>query len=72
MADPGRIAVAGRCHGAFPSATRLVHSRRFATAIAMSGAYDCTLGGADENPSTPPLPARRFLHALVGEGVPIR
>jgi dipeptidyl aminopeptidase/acylaminoacyl peptidase len=29
-------------------------------------------GGADENPGTPPLQARRFFHALVGEGVPAR
>jgi dipeptidyl aminopeptidase/acylaminoacyl peptidase len=111
VAEPGRIAVAGRSYGAFSSANLLVHSRRFATAIAMSGAYNRTLtpfgfqrekrsfwqatalytaispffhvdrievpvllvhGGADENPGTPPLQARRFLHALVGEGVPVR
>ena len=111
VAQPGRIAVAGRSYGAFSSANLLIHSRRFATAIAMSGAYNRTLtpfgfqrekrsfweatglytsispffhadrievpmllvhGGADENPGTPPLQARRFLHALVGEGVPVR
>jgi dipeptidyl aminopeptidase/acylaminoacyl peptidase len=111
VAAPGRIAVAGRSYGAFSSANLLIHSRRFATAIAMSGAYNRTLtpfgfqrekrsfweatglycsispffhadrievpillihGGADENPGTPPLQARRFVHALVGEGVPVR
>jgi dipeptidyl aminopeptidase/acylaminoacyl peptidase len=108
VAEPGRIAVAGRSYGAFSSANLLIHSRRFATAIAMSGAYNRTLtpfgfqherrsfwdatdlytsispffhanritvpvllvhGGTDENPGTPPLQARRFFHALVGEGV---
>ena len=29
-------------------------------------------GGADENPGTPPLQARRFVHALIGEGAPVR
>jgi dipeptidyl aminopeptidase/acylaminoacyl peptidase len=111
VAEPGRIAVAGRSYGAFSSANLLIHSRRFATAIAMSGAYNRTLtpfgfqrekrsfweatglytsispffhadrievpmllihGSADENPGTPPLQARRFVHALVGEGVPVR
>jgi len=111
VAEPGRIAVAGRSYGAFSSANLLIHSRRFATAIAMSGAYNRTLtpfgfqrekrsfweatglytsispffhadqievpillihGGADENPGTPPLQVRRFFHALVGEGVPVR
>ena len=43
VADPGRIAVAGRSYGAFSSANLLIHSRRFATAIAMSGAYNRTL-----------------------------
>jgi len=111
VADPQRVAVAGRSYGAFSSANLLIHSRRFATAIAMSGAYNRTLtpfgfqrekrsfweateiyaevspffhanrlevpillvhGGADENPGTPTLQARRFLNALVGEGVPVR
>jgi len=111
VTQPGHVAVAGRSYGAFSSANLLVHSRRFATAIAMSGAYNRTLtpfgfqhekrsfwdatalytsispffnanrievpillvhGGADENPGTPTLQARRFLHALVGEGVPVR
>jgi len=111
VAEPGRIAVAGRSYGAFSSANLLVHSRRFATAVAMSGAYNRTLtpfgfqherrsfwqaadlyanispffhadeieapillvhGGADDNPGTPVLQARRFFHALVGEGVPVR
>ena len=111
ISDPDRIAVGGRSYGAFSSANLLVHSRRFATAIAMSGAYNRTLtpfgfqhekrsfwdaaemytkispffhandidapillvhGAADPNPGTPPLQARRFFHALVGEGVPVR
>jgi dipeptidyl aminopeptidase/acylaminoacyl peptidase len=111
VSDPDRIAVGGRSYGAFSAANLLVHSQRFATAIAMSGAYNRTLtpfgfqhekrsfweatelytaispffhaneitqpillvhGGADENPGTPTLQARRFLHALVGEGVPVR
>jgi dipeptidyl aminopeptidase/acylaminoacyl peptidase len=29
-------------------------------------------GGADENGGTPPLQARRFFHALVGEGARAR
>lgn len=29
-------------------------------------------GGADPNAGTPPLQARRFFHALVGNGVPVR
>lgn len=111
VTDPARVAVAGRSYGAFSSANLLIHSRRFATAIAMSGAYNRTLtpfgfqhekrsfwdatalytsispffhanrirvplllvhGGADENPGTPPLQARRFFHALVGEGARVR
>ena len=36
------------------------------------GAATVVHGGADENPGTPPLQARRFVHALVGEGVPVR
>jgi len=43
VADPGRVAVAGRSYGAFSSANLLAHSDRFATAIAMSGAYNRTL-----------------------------
>jgi dipeptidyl aminopeptidase/acylaminoacyl peptidase len=108
---PGRVAVGGRSYGAFSSANLLIHSDRFATAIAMSGAYNRTLtpfgfqhekrsfweatgiyttispffladrlespillvhGGADENPGTPPLQTRRFVHALIGEGAPVR
>jgi len=111
VTDPARVAVAGRSYGAFSSANLLIHSRRFATAIAMSGAYNRTLtpfgfqhekrsfwdatdlytsispffranqievpillvhGGADENGGTPPLQARRFFHALVGEGARAR
>lgn len=108
---PGHVAVGGRSYGAFSSANLLIHSDRFATAIAMSGAYNRTLtpfgfqhekrsfweatgiyttispffyadrvdsplllvhGGADENPGTPPLQTRRFVHALIGEGAPVR
>lgn len=29
-------------------------------------------GGADENPGTPPLQARRFVHALIGQGATVR
>lgn len=107
VTDPERVAVGGRSYGAFSSANLLIHSDRFATAIAMSGAYNRTLtpfgfqherrsfweamplytkispffqvnrvrvpillvhGGADENGGTPPMQARRFFHALVGEG----
>ncbi len=106
-----RIAIGGRSYGAFSSANLLMHSQRFATAIAMSGAYNRTLtpfgfqnekrsfwdatelytsispffhadrftrpillvhGGADPNPGTPPLQAKRFFHALAGEGVHAR
>lgn len=111
VTDPARIAVSGRSYGAFSSANLLIHSRRFAAAIAMSGAYNRTLtpygfqrekrsfwdattlytsvspffhanqievpvllvhGGADENAGTPALQARRFFHALAGEGVRAR
>jgi dipeptidyl aminopeptidase/acylaminoacyl peptidase len=111
VSDPARVAVAGRSYGAFSSANLLIHSKRFATAIAMSGAYNRTLtpfgfqhekrsfwearelytrispffyadrirvplllvhGGADENPGTPPIQARRFFHALVGNGTNVR
>ncbi len=111
VSAPGRIAVAGRSYGAFSAANLLIHSDRFATAIAMSGAYNRTLtpfgfqhekrsfwdatavytsispffqadrvgsplllvhGGADENAGTPPLQARRFAHALIGQGAPVR
>lgn len=107
ISEPDRFAVAGRSYGAFSSANLLIHSERFATAIAMSGAYNRTLtpfgfqherrsfwqatdlytsispffhvdeiklpilivhGGNDENPGTIPFQARRFFHALVGEG----
>jgi dipeptidyl aminopeptidase/acylaminoacyl peptidase len=43
VSDPKRLAVAGRSYGAFSSANLLIHSDRFATAIAMSGAYNRTL-----------------------------
>lgn len=43
ISAPGRIAVGGRSYGAFSSANLLMHSNRFATAIAMSGAYNRTL-----------------------------
>jgi dipeptidyl aminopeptidase/acylaminoacyl peptidase len=43
IADPARIAVGGRSYGAFSTANLLIHSRRFATGIAMSGAYNRTL-----------------------------
>jgi dipeptidyl aminopeptidase/acylaminoacyl peptidase len=111
VTDPERVAVAGRSYGAFSSANLLIHSKRFASAIAMSGAYNRTLtpfgfqhekrtfwqatdlytqispffyadrvkkplllvhGGADENAGTPPLQARRFFHALAGEGATVR
>ncbi len=111
VSEPGRLAVGGRSYGAFSAANLLIHSRRFAAAIAMSGAYNRTLtpfgfqhekrsfweatelyarispffqanevaaplllvhGGADENPGTPPLQARRFVHALVGQGAQVR
>ena len=111
ISDPKRMAVGGRSYGAFSSANLLIHSRRFATAIAMSGAYNRTLtpfgfqhekrtfwdateyytsispffhanqikvplllvhGGADPNPGTPTLQARRFFHALAGEGATVR
>lgn len=111
VTDPDRVAVGGRSYGAFSAANLLIHSDRFATAIAMSGAYNRTLtpfgfqherrsfweamplytkispffhvnrikdpillvhGGADENGGTPPIQARRFFHALVGEGGRVR
>lgn len=111
VSDPERLAVAGRSYGAFSSANLMIHSDRFATAIAMSGAYNRTLtpygfqherrsfweatdyytsispffhtdkikapillihGGSDENPGTVPFGARRFFHALIGEGVTSR
>ena len=101
----------GNRNGPAAGVTLLIHSDRFATAIAMSGAYNRTLtpfgfqhekrsfweatdfytrmspfyradeinepfllmhGGADDNPGTPTLQARRFLHALVGNGVNVR
>jgi len=43
VTDPRRVAVGGRSYGAFSSANLLIHSERFATAIAMSGAYNRTL-----------------------------
>ena len=111
VANPAKIAVGGRSYGAFSAANLLIHSRRFATAIAMSGAYNRTLtpfgfqhekrsfweatdlytnispffhadkisapillvhGAADPNPGTPPLQAKRFFHALAGEGKTVR
>ena len=111
ISDPARIAIGGRSYGAFSSANLLIHSKRFAAGIAMSGAYNRTLtpfgfqhekrtfwqetdyytsispffhanqikqplllvhGGADPNPGTPKLQARRFFHALSGEGATVR
>lgn len=111
VTDPARVAVGGRSYGAFSSANLLIHSEKFATAIAMSGAYNRTLtpfgfqheyrsfweatqlytkispfyfahqverplllvhGGADENGGTPPMQARRFFHALMGQGARVR
>ncbi|RLP56348.1 MAG: S9 family peptidase [Ketobacter sp.] len=111
ISDPKRIVIGGHSFGAFSAANLLIHSDRFATAIAMSGAYNRTLtpfgfqhetrsfwdaedyyakispffsanqykkpillvhGGADPNPGTPTIQARRFFHALVGEGVTVR
>jgi dipeptidyl aminopeptidase/acylaminoacyl peptidase len=43
ISDPARVAVGGRSYGAFSSANLLIHSDRFATAVAMSGAYNRTL-----------------------------
>lgn len=43
ISDPDRIAVGGHSFGAFSSANLLIHSDRYATAIAMSGAYNRTL-----------------------------
>jgi dipeptidyl aminopeptidase/acylaminoacyl peptidase len=43
IADPARIAVGGRSYGAFSTANLMIHSQRFATGIAMSGAYNRTL-----------------------------
>jgi dipeptidyl aminopeptidase/acylaminoacyl peptidase len=43
VTDPERVAVGGRSYGAFSSANLLIHSQRFATAVAMSGAYNRTL-----------------------------
>lgn len=111
ISDPQRMAIGGRSYGAFSTANLLIHSDRFATGIAMSGAYNRTLtpfgfqhekrtfwdatgyytsispfffankmkkplllvhGGADSNPGTPKIQARRFFHALVGEGATVR
>ena len=111
VADPARIAVAGRSYGAFSTANLLAHTSLFETGIALSGAYNRTLtpfgfqhekrsfwkatdmytrispfffadeieepvflihGGSDPNPGTPPSQARRFFHALVGNGVHAR
>jgi dipeptidyl aminopeptidase/acylaminoacyl peptidase len=111
VANPAKIAVGGRSYGAFSAANLLIHSKRFATAICMSGAYNRTLtpfgfqrekrsfweatdlytsispffhankiskpillvhGAADPNPGTPPLQAKRFFHALAGEGKTVR
>lgn len=111
ISDPKRMAIGGRSYGAFSTANLLIHSDRFATGIAMSGAYNRTLtpfgfqhekrtfwdvteyytsispfffankmkkplllvhGGADSNPGTPKVQARRFFHALVGEGATVR
>ncbi len=111
ISHPGRIAIGGRSYGAFSAANLLIHSDKFASGIAMSGAYNRTLtpfgfqhekrsfweatdyyssispffhanqvkkplllvhGGEDPNPGTPKAQARRFFHALVGEGAVCR
>ena len=111
VADPDRIAIAGRSYGAFSAANLLAHTRLFRTGIAMSGAYNRTLtpfgfqderrsfwkatdvyarmspfyyadrieaplllihGEDDENPGTSPIQSKRFFHALVGNGNPVR
>jgi dipeptidyl aminopeptidase/acylaminoacyl peptidase len=43
VTDPKRVAVGGRSYGAFSSANLVIHSKRFAAAVAMSGAYNRTL-----------------------------
>lgn len=43
ITDPDRVAVGGHSYGAFSAANLAVNSDRFATAIAMSGAYNRTL-----------------------------
>lgn len=43
ISDPARIAIGGRSYGAFSTANLLIHSTRFASGIAMSGAYNRTL-----------------------------
>ncbi len=107
ISDADRVAIGGRSYGAFSTANLLIHSQKFASGIAMSGAYNRTLtpfgfqhekrdfweateyytsvspffyadkikrplllvhGGEDPNPGTPKIQARRFFHALVGEG----
>ncbi|MYM64077.1 S9 family peptidase [Pseudomaricurvus sp. HS19] len=111
ISHPARIAIGGRSYGAFSAANLLIHSDKFASGIAMSGAYNRTLtpfgfqhekrnfweatdyyssispffhankvkkplllvhGGEDPNPGTPKAQARRFFHALVGEGAVCR
>lgn len=111
ISDPERIAIGGRSYGAFSAANLLIHSDKFASGIAMSGAYNRTLtpfgfqhekrsfweatdyyssispfffanrlqkplllvhGAEDPNPGTPKTQARRFFHALVGEGTKTR
>lgn len=43
ITDPDRVAIGGRSYGAFSTANLLIHSDKFATGIAMSGAYNRTL-----------------------------
>lgn len=43
IADPNRMAVAGRSYGAFSTANLLVHTHLFQSGIAISGAYNRTL-----------------------------
>jgi len=111
ISERSKIAVGGQSYGAFSAANLLIHSDRFASGIALSGAYNRTLtpfgfqhetrtfwdatdyyasispffhvnqlkkpllivhGKEDPNPGTPVIQARRFFHALVGEGTKSR
>jgi dipeptidyl aminopeptidase/acylaminoacyl peptidase len=43
VTDPERVAIGGHSYGAFSAANLLVHTRRFATGLVLSGAYNRTL-----------------------------
>jgi dipeptidyl aminopeptidase/acylaminoacyl peptidase len=43
VTDPERVAISGHSYGAFSTANLLIHSRLFATGMALSGAYNRTL-----------------------------